>query len=183
MTHVERVTDQHEGAYSLFQTAIMLEGAVCRARTEELTTLMNELESSNSALKAAKDEAEQANRSKTRFLAAASHDLLQPLNAARPVDLGPCRHAGGGERGQPDRRAGRPRPADDRGTSSRPCSTSPNSMPASSYPVGRDHRAPRVIRRSRREFRTERRDERASPFGALPPRSQRSRPMPACSSA
>ena len=82
MTQVERVTDQHEGAYSLFQTAIMLERRV-RTRTEELTTLMNELERSNSALKAAKDEAEQANRSKTRFLAAASHDLLQPLNAAR----------------------------------------------------------------------------------------------------
>ncbi len=27
--------------------------------------------------------AEQANQSKTRFLASASHDLLQPLNAAR----------------------------------------------------------------------------------------------------
>lgn len=31
----------------------------------------------------AKETAEEANRSKTRFLAAASHDLLQPLNAAR----------------------------------------------------------------------------------------------------
>ena len=31
----------------------------------------------------AKTVAEEANRSKTRFLAAASHDLLQPLNAAR----------------------------------------------------------------------------------------------------
>ncbi len=34
-------------------------------------------------LEAAKAEAEEANISKTRFLAAASHDLLQPLNAAR----------------------------------------------------------------------------------------------------
>lgn len=82
MTHVERVTDQHEGAYSLFQTAIMLDGRV-RSRTEELTGLMHRLERSNQALEAAKNEAEQANRSKTRFLAAASHDLLQPLNAAR----------------------------------------------------------------------------------------------------
>ena len=82
MTHVERVTDQHEGAYSLFQTAIMLDGRV-RSRTEELTGLMHRLERSNEALEAAKNEAERANRSKTRFLAAASHDLLQPLNAAR----------------------------------------------------------------------------------------------------
>nr|WP_315834822.1 PAS domain-containing hybrid sensor histidine kinase/response regulator [Bradyrhizobium prioritasuperba] len=35
------------------------------------------------ALERAKAEAEQANLGKTRFLAAASHDLLQPLNAAR----------------------------------------------------------------------------------------------------
>lgn len=36
-----------------------------------------------SALTVAKQEAEQANLSKTKFLAAVSHDLLQPLNAAR----------------------------------------------------------------------------------------------------
>ena len=82
MAHVERATDQHGGAYSLFQTAITLEGRV-RGRTEELTALMHSLERSNEALKAAKEEAETANRSKTKFLAAASHDLLQPLNAAR----------------------------------------------------------------------------------------------------
>ena len=36
-----------------------------------------------SALEGAKAEAEQANRSKTSFVAAAVHDLMQPLNAAR----------------------------------------------------------------------------------------------------
>ena len=82
MAHVERSMDQQGGAYSLFQTAITLEGRV-RSRTEELTGLMHRLERSNEALVAAKEEAETANRSKTRFLAAASHDLLQPLNAAR----------------------------------------------------------------------------------------------------
>ena len=82
MAHVERSMDQQGGAYSLFQTATMLEGRV-RARTEELTGLMHRLERSNEALVAAKEEAENANRSKTRFLAAAGHDLLQPLNAAR----------------------------------------------------------------------------------------------------
>ncbi|MCB8822758.1 PAS domain-containing hybrid sensor histidine kinase/response regulator [Microvirga rosea] len=47
-----------------------------RERTEELTLL-------NEALTQAKAEADEANVSKTRFLAAASHDILQPLNAAR----------------------------------------------------------------------------------------------------
>jgi Na+/proline symporter/signal transduction histidine kinase len=47
-----------------------------RERTEELTRL-------NAALARAKADADDANISKTRFLAAASHDILQPLNAAR----------------------------------------------------------------------------------------------------
>lgn len=47
-----------------------------RERTEELTRL-------NGELGRAKAEADDANLSKTRFLAAASHDILQPLNAAR----------------------------------------------------------------------------------------------------
>jgi Na+/proline symporter/signal transduction histidine kinase len=47
-----------------------------RERTEELVLL-------NAELARAKAQAEEANISKTRFLAAASHDLLQPLNAAR----------------------------------------------------------------------------------------------------
>ncbi len=45
-------------------------------RTAELTRL-------NGELAAAKAEADAANLSKTRFIAAASHDILQPLNAAR----------------------------------------------------------------------------------------------------
>jgi len=47
-----------------------------RERTTELTRLNTELER-------ARADAEEANISKTRFLAAASHDILQPLNAAR----------------------------------------------------------------------------------------------------
>jgi signal transduction histidine kinase/CheY-like chemotaxis protein len=42
-----------------------------------------ELEDAMVALQGAKAEAEDANISKTRFLAAAAHDLLQPLNAAK----------------------------------------------------------------------------------------------------
>jgi len=45
-------------------------------RTQELSLL-------NQALTDAKSTAEAANQSKTRFLAAVSHDLMQPLNAAR----------------------------------------------------------------------------------------------------
>lgn len=59
-------------------------------RTRELSEvnrrLRNEIELRNRierALREAKADAEAANLSKTRFLAAASHDLLQPLNAAR----------------------------------------------------------------------------------------------------
>src|SRR5262249_3745046 len=42
-----------------------------------------ELEHLNAELAKAKSAAEAANLSKTRFLAAASHDIVQPLNAAR----------------------------------------------------------------------------------------------------
>lgn len=45
-------------------------------RTEELTHLNEELRRATAV-------ADEANASKTRFLAAASHDILQPLNAAR----------------------------------------------------------------------------------------------------
>ena len=41
------------------------------------------IDRSTRALEAARAEAEQANRSKTSFVAAAVHDLMQPLNAAR----------------------------------------------------------------------------------------------------
>ena len=47
-----------------------------RERTQDLETV-------NAALTVAKSKADEANLDKTRFLAAASHDLMQPLNAAR----------------------------------------------------------------------------------------------------
>ncbi len=46
-------------------------------------TLSHRIDERTRDLAAAKREAEDANRSKTRFVAAAVHDLLQPLNAAR----------------------------------------------------------------------------------------------------
>ncbi|MGX5801985.1 ATP-binding response regulator [Bradyrhizobium sp. Arg314] len=81
VSRVERSMDQQGNAFSLFQTAISLENRV-RNRTEELHATLRRLEQSNIDLSAAKENAELANLSKTRFLAAASHDVLQPLNAA-----------------------------------------------------------------------------------------------------
>jgi len=69
------ITSSVEAAQALERANENLERRV-RERTEELVCL-------NAALEKARAEAEEANLSKTRFLAAASHDILQPLNAAR----------------------------------------------------------------------------------------------------
>jgi signal transduction histidine kinase len=69
------VTEQAAAEQALEAANESLERRV-RERTEELTCL-------NEELGRAKAEAEEANISKTRFLAAAGHDILQPLNAAR----------------------------------------------------------------------------------------------------
>jgi two-component system, sensor histidine kinase len=82
MQRVEKSMDQQANAYSLFQTAITLEGQV-RLRTEELKSALSRLEGTNDELTAARDAAERANRFKTRFFTAVGHDLLQPLHAAR----------------------------------------------------------------------------------------------------
>lgn len=82
VNRVELAIDQQRNAFSLFQTAISLEGQV-RRRTDELTTTLHSLEEANSELARQKEISERANQSKTRFLAAASHDILQPLNAAQ----------------------------------------------------------------------------------------------------
>ena len=64
-----------------------------RERTTELTRL-------NAELVRAKADAEEANISKTRFLAAASHDILQPLNAARLYVTSLVERQGHGEDGR-----------------------------------------------------------------------------------
>ena len=69
------ITASVEAAEALERSNETLERRV-RERTEELEAL-------NAELAHAKGEADAANISKTKFLAAASHDILQPLNAAR----------------------------------------------------------------------------------------------------
>ena len=71
------------------QTTDMLENRV-RERTSELTEANKRLRKQHEQqakveeeLRLAKEEAEAAVSSKTRFFAAASHDLLQPINAAK----------------------------------------------------------------------------------------------------
>lgn len=83
------VTDTLEARALLEQTAEALELRV-QERTTDLITLndrlLNEISDRRSIEKqlvSAKMAAERANQSKTRFIAAASHDLLQPLNASR----------------------------------------------------------------------------------------------------
>ena len=65
-------------------------------RVEERTAALMRV---NSELDAARKKADAANRDKTRFLAAASHDLLQPLNAARLYTATLLERAGDGEMG------------------------------------------------------------------------------------
>ena len=88
MARVEHEIDEHAGAFSWFRTAAKLEDSV-RLRTEQYESLnaqlTRELESRREielALKQAKQLADSGNQAKTRFLAAASHDLRQPLNSA-----------------------------------------------------------------------------------------------------
>lgn len=75
VTTFQDITPMRRTEQALKETNVYLEQRV-KERTQELQVLNEQLLSANS-------KAEQANQSKTRFLASASHDLLQPLNAAR----------------------------------------------------------------------------------------------------
>jgi len=69
------ITAYKRAEQALLDAKLGLEERVAQ-RTQQLSEALE-------AQRAAKRQAESANASKTRFVAAASHDLLQPLNAAR----------------------------------------------------------------------------------------------------
>ncbi|WP_404417491.1 hybrid sensor histidine kinase/response regulator [Marinospirillum sp.] len=86
---VEAGNSLSEAPYAAFEHAAALAEQV-RERTSELTRLNTQLHQEirerkmmETSLLEAKQEAEAANVSKSKFLTAVSHDLLQPLNAAR----------------------------------------------------------------------------------------------------
>ena len=88
MERVEKAVDSQGGAFSWFQAAASLEETI-RHRTEQYEQLnlrlKGELESRREielALKHAKEAADLANQTKTRFLAAASHDSSTPASAS-----------------------------------------------------------------------------------------------------
>jgi signal transduction histidine kinase len=88
LDRVEHRINVEGGAFTAFQAASKLEKTVTE-RTAELRILNERLEHEldlrrkfEGALLRAKQEAEDATESRTRFVAAASHDLRQPLNAA-----------------------------------------------------------------------------------------------------
>jgi Na+/proline symporter/signal transduction histidine kinase len=83
------ITPSVAAAEALERANATLEGRV-RERTSELEHLNNELVHAKAA-------ADDANISKTRFLAAASHDILQPLNAARLYVTSLVERQSGGE--------------------------------------------------------------------------------------
>ncbi|MDN3557775.1 PAS domain-containing hybrid sensor histidine kinase/response regulator [Halomonas maura] len=86
---VADITERERARERLLQLNARLEGRV-QERTLALERVNAELRQEirerrriEEELRQARDAAEQANRSKDRYLAAASHDLLQPMNAAR----------------------------------------------------------------------------------------------------
>ncbi len=68
MGQVERSMDVQGNAFNMFRTSIVLDSKV-RDRTLELEAINRELAQAKNAM--------------SRFIAAASHDVLQPINAAR----------------------------------------------------------------------------------------------------
>ena len=82
MSRVGRSMDQQFNAFALFETAIALDHQV-RERTQQLRDALHSIEKTNESLHRAKQKAEAASSLKSSVLISVTHDLLQPLNAAR----------------------------------------------------------------------------------------------------
>lgn len=79
---LERFQEHRGPAYALTRTAAVLEREVM-TRNRDLESALADLAAINAELAEAREVADEANRAKSRFLRAASHDLLQPLSAAK----------------------------------------------------------------------------------------------------
>ena len=87
--HVDRGAGSNSDTFALFHNAVLLEEMV-RRRTEELAEANVQLRTelarrrrTEESLRHARHEAVAASKSKTQFFAGVSHDMQQPLNAAR----------------------------------------------------------------------------------------------------
>ena len=79
---IRDITERRKNALALQKAHDLLEIRV-QERTSQLQTEIDGHQQAQNDLVKAIKEADQANLSKTKFLAAVSHDLLQPLNAAQ----------------------------------------------------------------------------------------------------
>lgn len=82
MQRLARIEESRGPAYALTRATAVLEQEIIE-RNRDLEATLSKLAAINEELTIAREIADQANRAKSRFLRAASHDLLQPLSAAK----------------------------------------------------------------------------------------------------
>ncbi|MGB0467409.1 MAG: NahK/ErcS family hybrid sensor histidine kinase/response regulator [Pontibacterium sp.] len=78
-----RTAEELKQAYQMMEQRVKERTSELMLLNEQLRSEITERTEAEARLREANQEAQQANLSKTKFLAAVSHDLLQPLNAAR----------------------------------------------------------------------------------------------------